>query len=352
MSNKDIKIGITQGDINGIGYELIIKTLMDNRISELCTPIVYGSPKVAAYHRKAIKAGNFSLNNIKDANDANPKRPNIINCADDSIKVELGKPTKIGGDAAYKALKCAVKDLYEGKIDALVTAPIDKDTIQSDDFKFPGHTEYIANFADNKTPLMFMVGDKMKVGVATSHIPLNKVSEALSQEVIIEKVKIMNQSLKKDFGINKPKIAVLGLNPHAGDNGLLGTEDKEIIEPAVEKLRKENSILCYGPYPADGFFGSSQVDSFDAILAMYHDQGLIPFKISEFEYGVNYTAGLPVIRTSPAHGTGYEIAGKGIASEKSFRQALYMAIDIYKNRNLEKEISKNPLPSYDKSEKD
>lgn len=336
------KIGITQGDINGISYEVIIKTLLDNRINELGLIIVYGSPKVAAYHRKALNIDNFSFNNIRTPDEANYKRPNIINCLDDEVRVELGKSTRIAGEASLISLQRAVEDLKKGKLDALVTAPINKDNIQSAEFDYPGHTEYLeAEFNSGSGTLMIMVGENFRVGVVTGHVPLAEVAELITKERILSKLRILNKSLKIDFGIRKPNIAVLGLNPHAGDNGFLGKEEKEIIEPAIKEARDEG-ILALGTFPADGFFGSASQLKFDAVLAMYHDQGLTPFK-SLVSNGVNFTAGLPVVRTSPAHGTGYSIAGKGLASPDSFRNAFYMALDILKQRKLHDELMEDPL---------
>ena len=343
MEKEKIRIGISQGDINSISYEIIIKTLMDNRILEMCTPIVYGSPKVAAYHRKALDIDNFSFNNIKDASEANEKRPNIINCISDDIRVELGKSTPMAGEASYLALEAGVRDLSEGKIQALVTAPINKHNIQSGKFTFSGHTEYLQSVFQVDDVLMFMVSDLLKVGVVDGHVPVSQLSSFITTESVLSKLRIMNRSLLEDFGIRKPKIAVLGLNPHAGDNGLLGNEENSAIIPAIQTAAKEN-IVALGPYSADGFFASSNFTHFDGILAMYHDQGLIPFKTLVPHEGVNYTAGLPVIRTSPAHGTAYEITGKNEADTGSFRQALYLATDIYHHRRNYQEITKNPLP--------
>ena len=341
MENK-IKLGITHGDINGIGYEVIIKTLSDKRINDLCIPIVYGSPKLAAYHRKAINFENFSLNIIKNPNEANPKRPNIINCVFETARIELGKTTDDSGKAAFESLEAATNDLLDNKIDVLVTAPINKKSIQSDKFDFPGHTEYFQNKTDSDDVLMLMTGEMMKIGVVAGHVALKNIPSMITEERILRKLRILNQSLLEDFSVRRPKIAVLGLNPHAGDGGVIGHEEEEIIIPAINKARDEG-IMAIGPYPADGFFGSQSFMKFDAILAMYHDQGLAPFKAVEFATGVNFTAGLPIIRTSPNHGTAFEIAGQGVASPDSFRRALYTAIEIYKSRKLYKEISKNPL---------
>ena len=349
MSKDKLKIGITQGDINGISYEVIIKALLDNRMFDLCIPVVYGSPKVAAYHRKALNIDNFSFNNIKKAEEASPKRANIINCVDENIRVELGKSTSIAGEASYLALEKAVNDLANNKIDALVTGPINKYNIQSDKFKFAGHTEYLEDKFGSGGALMLMVNDFFKVGVVTGHIPLAEVPKAVTQEAILKKLAILNKSLIIDFGIRKPKIAVLGLNPHASDNGVIGNEEKEVIIPAI-KAAQEDNILAFGPFPADGFFGSNTYQKFDAVLAMYHDQGLIPFKSMTFEGGVNFTAGLSVIRTSPAHGTAYEITGKNEASPDSFRKSIYLACDIYKQRENYNELTSDPLKSYDISE--
>jgi 4-hydroxythreonine-4-phosphate dehydrogenase len=345
MNEKEItkiKLGISHGDINGIGYEVILKSLLDNRINDFFTPILYGSPKVLAYHRKALNIENFSLYTIRHPSEANPKRANIINCIDDNVRVELGKSTTVAGQSSLKALERAVEDTKNGEIDALVTAPINKDNIQSDKFSFPGHTEYLKHKFKVKDVLMLMVSENLKVGVITGHIPLKDVPEKITEELILQKIRILNQSLIEDFNISKPKIAVLGLNPHSGDNGLIGKEEIEIIIPALKKAQAEN-IVAMGPYAADGLFGSKDYAKFDAILAMYHDQGLAPFKSISFTSGVNYTAGLPFIRTSPAHGTAYEIAGKDEASPDSFRQAMYLALDIYKNRMRYKKWNENPL---------
>ncbi|OFX88290.1 MAG: 4-hydroxythreonine-4-phosphate dehydrogenase PdxA [Bacteroidetes bacterium GWF2_33_16] len=341
MQDK-IVVGISQGDINGISYEVIIKALMDPRMYDFSVPVVYGSAKVAAYHRKALNIANFSFNNVRGADEANVKRANIVNCLDDNIRVELGKSTQIAGEASYLSLQTAVKDLRDKKLDVLVTGPINKDNIQSEEFKFPGHTEYLTKEFGANDSLMLMISENLKVGVVTGHIPISQVPQAITEDSILKKLRIMNKSLIQDFRIRKPKIAVLGLNPHAGDNSLLGREEVDIIIPAIEKAKYEK-IMAFGPYPADGFFGSDSFKKFDAILAMYHDQGLVPFKALAFGTGVNYTAGLSIIRTSPGHGTAYELAGLNQASEDSFRNAIYLACDIFRNRTEYLEISKNPL---------
>jgi 4-hydroxythreonine-4-phosphate dehydrogenase len=346
MEKKTILAGISQGDINGIGYEVIIKALSDPTINDICTPIVYGSPKVAAYHRKALNVNNFSFNNIRTADEAQAKKANMINCLDDTIRVELGKSTPQGGEAAIISLEKAVEDLKGGKIDVLITAPIDKQNVQSENFHFKGHTDYLKSVAGATEVLMFMIGESMRIGIATDHVPLHTVPGLITVDTLIRKIRLMNESLLYDFGIRKPRIAVLGLNPHAGDNSLLGTEEAEIITPAIQQSQKEG-IMTFGPFPADGFFGAGSFTKFDGILAMYHDQGLTPFKALSFDSGVNFTAGLPFIRTSPVHGTAFAIAGKGEASENSFRQAIYLACDIFRNRQLYTEISKNPLKHQD-----
>jgi 4-hydroxythreonine-4-phosphate dehydrogenase len=342
MKGDRIILGITQGDINSISYEVIMKALADNRIFDLCTPVVYGSPKVAAYHRKALDLENFSFNSIRNVDEALAKRANIINCIDDSVRVELGKSTPFAGEASFEALEAAVKDLSEGKLDVIVTGPINKANIKSEKFNFNGHTEYFETRFNSEGVLMLMVNELMRIGVVTSHVPLAKVTEYITQDIILRKLRIMNKSLLSDFAIRRPRIAVLGLNPHAGDNGLIGDEEIKEIIPAINEAQNEG-IMAFGPFPADGFFGAGNFKKYDGILAMFHDQGLVPFKALTIEGGVNYSAGLPVVRTSPAHGTAYDIAGKNLASPDSFRKAIYMAVDIFKNRRQYREFSSNPL---------
>lgn len=346
MEKKKILAGISHGDINGIGYEVIIKALSDPMINDICTPVVYGSPKVAAYHRKALNISNFSFNNIRSADEAHARKSNMINCLDDNTRVELGKSTPHGGEAALISLERAVSDLKSGKIDVLITAPIDKHNVQSDKFQYSGHTEYLKSRAGADDVLMLMVAESMRIGFVTGHVPLSKVPEMITVEIIMRKLRLMHNSLITDFGVRKPKIAVLGLNPHAGDNSLLGSEEAEIIIPAIQQAQK-NGILAYGPFPSDGFFGAGMFAKFDCILSMYHDQGLSPFKALSFETGVNFTAGLPFVRTSPVHGTAFAIAGKGEASESSFRHAVFLACDIFRNRQMHAEITKNPLKHQD-----
>lgn len=337
-----VKVGITHGDFNGISYEVILKTLSDNRICELCTPLIYGSSKIASYHRKTIDMPEYLINVVKRTDQLHWRKPNILNISNDEARIELGKSTEQAGEFALAALEKAVTDLKENRIDVLVTGPINKKNIQSSQFRFPGHTEYLANSFGASKYLMLMVCKEFRIGTVTGHVPLSKVSSLLTVELIMDKLRILHDSLIRDFGIRRPKIAVMGVNPHAGDSGLLGKEEEELIIPALQKANREG-ILAMGPFPADGFFGSHQHIKYDAVLAMYHDQGLIPFKALSFEGGVNFTAGLPIVRTSPAHGTAYDIAGKDMASDESFRESLYLAIDIFRNRKEYQEISKDPL---------
>ena len=340
---RKIRVAITQGDTNGVGYEVILKAFADPAILELCTPIIYGSPKIATYHRKALNLEtNFST--INSAEDAREGRVNLLACFDDEVKIELGQPSKEAGEAALKALDRAMTDFRQGYYDVLVTAPINKANIQSASFHFPGHTEYIeTSVGDGKKALMILMSENLRVALVTTHLPVKDIAKAITKEVIVEKATIFHQALRRDFRISSPRIAVLALNPHAGDDGLLGSEEKNVIVPAIEELA-EKGIQAFGPYPADGFFGSGTYDHFDGVLAMYHDQGLAPFKTIALENGVNYTAGLPIVRTSPDHGTAYDIAGQGKADENSMRQAIYTAIDVFRNRQNYDEPLKNPLP--------
>ena len=327
---RTIRIGITQGDVNGIGLEVIMKALQEPETYDNFIPIIYGSPKAAAYHRKVLNIAQFSINNINDASEAMPKRVNIITCGDDNIKVELGKQTEVAGLAAYDALQAAVRDLSDGNIDAIVTAPVSKKNMQNEDFHFPGQTEYLEQAAQAHA-LMLLVSGKLRVGVVAGSMPLSEVPSYITEERILDKLRIMNKALKQDFNLDGPRIAVLGLNPHSGDNGLMGNEEQEIIAPAIRHAQDEG-ILAIGPYPADGMFGSSLLNKFDGILAMYHDQGIAPFKALAFTTGVNFTAGLPIVRTSPDHGTAYDIAGQDKADPTSMREAIYLALDIIRNR--------------------
>lgn len=329
------KIGITHGDINGIGYEVIIKALADTKMMEVCTPIVYGLAKVATFHRKAINLGDFSFQFIKDADQAVNKKPNLINLQDTEVKIELGNSTTIAGNLAELSLRAATKDLKNNKINAIVTAPINKENIQSEKFKFSGHTEYFSNEFSSSNSLMMMVDDLLKVAFVSNHTPVKKVVAEITTQKIVDKLTILHQSLIQDFLCTNPTIAVLALNPHAGDNGLLGKEEQEIIIPAIQQAT-DKKMNVFGPFPADGFFASGKYKKFSAVLAMYHDQGMIPFKLLAGETGVNYTAGLPIVRTSPAHGTAYDIAGKNVALAQSMRNAIYLAVDILRNRNNSK----------------
>jgi len=346
-TQKPIRAGITHGDINGIGYEIIIKSLSDPFMLDFCIPIVYGTSKVASYHKKTMGNIEFNFNLVKKAENAIPHRTNIVNVTYDDVKVELGRSTPIAGELSYIALENAVEDLKNNQIDLLITAPINKKNIQSAEFKFSGHTEYLANRFDSPNYMMLMISNKMKIGLVTEHLRLSEVSQHITTDLVINRLNTFSMSLVMDFGIRKPRIAVLGLNPHSGDEGFIGDEENNIIIPAIDKL-KEEGMLVYGPYPADGFFGAGDWSKFDGILAMYHDQGLIPFKCLSFNDGVNFTAGLPIIRTSPVHGTAYDIAGKNCASPDSFREAVFQAIDIFKNRKMYNELIKNPLKFTDK----
>ncbi len=342
MGNKKIRIAIIHGDTNGIGYEVIFKTFSEPAMLELCTPVIYGSPKVAAYHRNALGM-DASFTIISRAEDAADDRINLLTVFDEEIKVELGHPSKDAGTAALKALECAVRDYKAGLFDVLVTAPINKNNIQGEGFNFCGHTEYIEERAgEGSKSLMILFENSLRVALLTTHLPVKDIAAAVTKERIKEKATIFFNSLKRDFRVANPRIAVLGLNPHAGDDGLLGTEEKDIIAPAIEELSAEG-VNVFGPYPADGFFGNGSYRAFDGILAMYHDQGLAPFKALSAGCSVNYTAGLPVVRTSPGHGTAYDIAGKGVADASSFRNAIYAAIDIFRNRNGYDEPLQNPL---------
>lgn len=342
MSNL-VKVGITHGDSNGVGYEILLKAFSDNRLTEIFNPIIYGSSKVASYHRKVLNHKSVPFNSISTANEAKEGHINFINVVKDDVKVEIGIPNKTSGNASYVALEAAIADIRNSQIDALVTLPINKDSIQGQEFNFSGHTEYLENRAGNgQKALMILASSQIRIALATTHLPISEVSGHITSELIIEKIKSLSNSLKRDFFIDNPRIAVLSLNPHAGENGLLGNEEQDIIKPAIKKCLDQD-ILCTGPFAADGFFGSGRYKQFDAVLAMYHDQGLIPFKTLTMDSGVNFTAGLPIIRTSPAHGTAYDIAGKNLASDESFRQAIYMAIDIHKNRVAYDEARKDPL---------
>ena len=343
MEDKLIRVAITHGDTNGIGYEVILKTFADPEMFELCIPIVYGSPKVASYHKKLLGLQtNFSI--IDKAEEAKPGRLNIIATFPEEVKIEMGVSSKEAGEAALKALDRAMTDYRSDLYDVLVTAPINKNNIQSNMFKFHGHTEYIEHcLGEGKQALMILMNGPLRVALVTTHLPIKEVAQAITKEGIVAKAKILHEPLRRDFRVSCPRIAVLALNPHAGDEGLIGTEENDIIIPAINEL-EEAGIQAFGPYPADGFFGSGAYTNFDAVLAMYHDQGLAPFKALAVEEGVNFTAGLPVVRTSPDHGTAYDIAGLCQADPTSFRHAIFSAIDIYRNRANYDEPFENPLP--------
>ena len=331
-SNKQIVVGITQGDGNGIGYEVIIKALADPRILESFTPVIYGSSKIFGFYKKLIhNIEQMDTNVISSAKDAHPRRINIVNCLPDNVFVEPGQATPESAKAAITSLEWAVRDIRKGDIDVLVTAPINKKAMVGEGFGYTGHTEYLQNAFGVKDITMFMVSQTMKVGVVTGHIPLKDVPSSITKEKIISKLKLMDQSLKRDFGVDMPKIAVLSLNPHCGDGGLLGSEEQNIIRPAIDEA-VEQGILAFGPYSPDGYFGLREYNKFDATLAMYHDQGLEPFKALSFSDGVNFTAGLPIVRTSPDHGTAYDMAGRDAADPLSMRASIFAAIDIYRNR--------------------
>jgi len=336
-------IGISIGDMNGIGPEVILKAVGGNRLNRICTPVIYGSGKVINKYRQMLELKDWQFFTIQKIEQINHKQVNVINCMNDqNLEVQPGKIAPEAGKLAFESLKRAVADLKEGKIDALVTAPINKHNIQSDEFTFPGHTEYLASEFGVEDVLMFMVSERLKIGVATGHVPIEQVKTRISKELIIRKVEQIQTSLKRDFSIQRPRIAVLGLNPHAGENGLLGNEEKEIIQPALTELKKKGTLV-FGPFPADGFFGTAAWKQYDAVLAMYHDQGLMPFKMLAFENGVNFTAALPKVRTSPDHGTAYDIAGKNEADESSMIHAIYTAVDVAKNREELRELEANSL---------
>ena len=344
MSEHKLKIGITQGDINGIGYEVILKALDDSRMLELCTPIIYGSAKIASYYTKACGLQPVQLHQIADASDASADRISIINVVPESTRVEPGKDTPEAGQAALAALERAVTDLRAGTIDALVTAPINKHNIHSEAFSFPGHTEYLEASLGNGTDraMMILCTERVRVALVTIHTPISKVAEEVTREEVLQHIEAFDRSLTSDFACPHPRIAVLALNPHNGENGLIGTEEQDQIVPAVNEAR-EHKINVFGPYAADGFWGSGMYAKFDGVLAMYHDQGLAPFKTLAMDSGVNFTAGLKHVRTSPDHGTGYDIAGKNEASPDSLRSAIYAAADIYRNRANFDEAYRHPL---------
>lgn len=340
--NKPI-IGISCGDVNGIGIEVILKTVSDSRILEFCTPVIFANNKVLNFYRKSLPEANINFFIIKDQSRVNHKQVNVYNCWEEEVNITPGILNDIGGKYAVMSLTMAAEALKEGKIHGLVTAPIHKKNTQSSQFDFTGHTPYLKHLFGVNDVAMMLVSENMRVALLTEHVAVKDVAAHVSREKIVSKLQIINQSLKKDFGITKPKIAVLGLNPHAGDEGLIGKEEEEIIRPAVKDAKQKMDIFCFGPYSADAFFARGQHEKFDAVLALYHDQGLIPFKSLAHGEGVNYTAGLPAVRTSPDHGVAFDIAGKGIADESSFRQAIFTCIDILHTRMEIKDQRRNPL---------
>lgn len=341
QTNKPV-IGFTCGDVNGIGIELIIKTLEDTRLLEICTPVIFASNKVINFYRKTLPEHNFNFISIKDGTKVNHKQINIYNCWEEEVAITPGQLTDIGGKYAVISLTIAANALKAGKIDGIVTAPIHKKNVQSEEFNFTGHTPYFKQLFEATDVVMLMVAENMRVALLTEHVPVKDIAQHVTKENIVRKLFILNQSLQKDFGITKPKIAVLGLNPHAGDEGLIGKEEEEIIKFAIKEA-KQKDVFCFGPYSADAFFARGQYEKFDAVLAMYHDQGLIPFKSLALGEGVNYTAGISGIRTSPDHGVAFDIAGKGIADETSFREAIFKCVDIFNSRKEFEEQRKNPL---------
>ena len=369
---KKIKVGITQGDTNGVGYELICKVFSEAGMLDLCTPVIFGHLKVANYHKKGL-GYNLAFHVVPSAADAVSDRINFVNCSDEEINVEFGQPGKDAGTAAFVALEKATEALFKGEVDVLVTLPINKANIQSEEFHFPGHTEYLqsrfialqgevkpesaeentvetengeeaeAHVVTKNQPLMILLNSKMRIALVSTHLPISEVASAVTPENLELKLRLFHQSLRRDFGLSNPRIAVLALNPHAGDHGLLGREEEEVIRPVIEKMTN-CGITCMGPFAADGFFGAGMYRHFDGVLAMYHDQGLAAFKALSFDDGVNFTAGLPFVRTSPDHGTAYDIAGKNQASPDSFRHAIYTALDVWRTRRAFDEAHRNPLP--------
>ena len=342
---ENIIVGISIGDLNGIGSEVILKTFEDTRMLELCTPVIFANAKIVSFLRKELNI-DIAIHGIDKIEQLVVGKINVLNVWREGVNLELGKNDDVVGSYAIKSFVAATKALKEGLVDVLVTAPINKYNIQSEEFKFPGHTDYLDKELEGDA-LMLMVHDDLRVGLLTDHVPVNEVAKHLNEKLISSKIKTIIQTLKQDFEIEKPKVAVLGLNPHSGDNGVIGQEEEKIIKPALKKLFEAGNMV-FGPFPADGFFGSAQYEKYDAVIATYHDQGLIPFKTLSFGNGVNYTAGLNKIRTSPDHGTAFDIAGKGIADHNSFREAVYLAIDVYNSRLSHQEISKNPLKTKEK----
>ena len=342
---ENIIVGISIGDLNGIGSEVVLKTFEDTRMLELCTPVIFANVKIVSFLKKELKL-DVAIHGIDKVEQLVVGKINVLNVWREGVNLEFGKNDDVVGSYAIKSFVAATKALKEGLVDVLVTAPINKYNIQSEEFKFPGHTDYLDKELEGDA-LMLMVHDDLRVGLLTDHVPVNEVAKHLNEKLISSKIKTIIQTLKQDFEIEKPKVAVLGLNPHSGDNGVIGQEEEKIMKPALKKLFEAGNMV-FGPFPADGFFGSAQYEKYDAVIATYHDQGLIPFKTLSFGNGVNYTAGLNKVRTSPDHGTAYEIAGKGVANHESFKEAVYLAIDIYNKRNDYQKLIKNPLKTKEK----
>lgn len=344
MIDGKVVLGITQGDVNGIGIEVMLQAFADTQFVNMFVPVFYGSGRAFAYYRKVLGQQGVNTNVIRDIDQLHPHRINLIECGGEEVIVEMGQPSQASGRFAHMALERFFDDWNEGKLDGLVTLPVNKLSMQSEGFPFPGHTEYLAEKTGSNTPLMLMVSDTLRLAVVTGHIPLSEVAPKLTEENILAKIRLLHETLRMDFSLEKPRIAILSLNPHAGEGGMLGHEEMDIIEPAIAAANNEK-MIAVGPFAADGFFGSGQWREYDAILAMYHDQGLTPFKALSFDMGVNFTAGLPLIRTSPAHGTAYQLVGKGIASPTPFRQAVYLAIDVVRSRQLHQKIAETALPT-------
>lgn len=345
MIDGKVVLGITQGDVNGIGYEVMLRALADAAFSEMFVPVIYGSSQAVGHYRKVLGLGGPQVNVVRDAQEVHPRRINLVECGARDLTVEMGQPTRAGGDAARDALERFFLDQRCEVLDGLVTLPVNKHAMQGSGFNFPGHTEYLAKCTGVQDALMLMVAEDLRLGVVTGHVPLRGVAELITPELILRKLELMDASLQRDFAISGPRMAVLSLNPHAGENGLLGDEEELVIKPAIEAANTAGMVVA-GPFAADGFFGAGEWRHYDGVLAMYHDQGLTPFKTIAFDGGVNYTAGLPIVRTSPAHGTAYSLVGKGIASPNSFRQAVYLAIDIVKSRSRIDPLRANPVPSW------
>jgi len=340
--NKPI-IGVSIGDVNGIGPEIIIKTFENEKLLNYCTPVIYGSGKIINYYKKVLKKDKFHFNQIEKVEQAKKKTVNVLNCITDEINISMGALTDEASRYAQLSLETVVKDLNQGKVQALVTAPLNKEQLNFGSMNYPGHTEYLTEKFNAETSQMILCNDSLRVALVTNHLSVGEIKSHITKELLQAKIIAFHKALRRDFGLERPVIGVLGLNPHAGDNGVIGLEEKEIIIPAIKELQKETKMILMGPYPADGLFGSGKFDKFDGILAMYHDQGLIPFKLISFGSGVNFTAGLSIVRTSPDHGTGYDIAGQNVASADSFRKAIFMALDVLKNRHTYDLNKKDPI---------